>query len=265
MCYDSDMKHHYKKGFTLAETLITLAIVGVVAAVIMPAVISAYSEKVLINQLQVAYNIVLNSTMRLMNDEQVVSVKQFAETPEESFLVYQNKLRNYLNVVKICQANSMWANACNTEKIALFNENSGSFIVDNYDVISRLGTFVLDNGMKIMFKEGSGKCSLKSNFTYDDAYNGSGGGTYGWACGAFYIDVNGNKAPNTVGKDIFLFYLVQDGVIPAGLKQESIWTQQFSSRGEYKYSNVAAWVLYNKNMDYLKCSGLSWEGAHSCK
>ena len=45
--YISDMLHHYrgKKAFTLAEVMITLGIIGIVAAMTMPALISLYQKK----------------------------------------------------------------------------------------------------------------------------------------------------------------------------------------------------------------------------
>lgn len=255
-----------KKAFTLAEVLITLGVIGIVSAITMPALISNHQEKVLLNQLQVAYNLVLNATSRMLDDGQGITVKQFGATAEQRFLVYQDKLQNYLKVVKVCEVNiSLGGNACNPMKVSKFNENSNKFQVDNYNTVTRLKTFVLANGMKILFKGGYGNCALNSDFTYDNSYDGHGGGTYGWACGDFYVDVNGNKGPNTVGKDIFLFWLVQDGIIPAGMQQETIWCQQFSSGGKYNYDNVTAWALFNKNMDYLKCQGLSWSGEQSCK
>ena len=33
----------------------------------------------------------------------------------------------------------------------------------------------------------------------------------------FYVDVNGMKAPNTFGKDIFAFVLTHKGLVPAGI------------------------------------------------
>ena len=47
--YNSDMKHHYRKfGFTLSEVLITLGIIGVVAALTLPVMVNNYKQKVLI-------------------------------------------------------------------------------------------------------------------------------------------------------------------------------------------------------------------------
>ena len=52
------MKHHYKnkKGFTLAEVLITLGIIGVVAALTLPALIQNYQKKATATSVKKAYS-----------------------------------------------------------------------------------------------------------------------------------------------------------------------------------------------------------------
>lgn len=57
-CHNSDMKHHYrnKKGFTLAEVLITLGIIGVVAALTLPALIQNYQKKATATSVKKAYS-----------------------------------------------------------------------------------------------------------------------------------------------------------------------------------------------------------------
>ena len=44
-----------KNGFTLAEVLITLGIIGVVAAITLPTVIQNYQKQVLVTQLKKMY------------------------------------------------------------------------------------------------------------------------------------------------------------------------------------------------------------------
>lgn len=62
-CYISDMIHHYKnkQGFTLAEVLITLGIIGVVAAMTLPTLIANYQKKVIATKLKQTYSILSNA------------------------------------------------------------------------------------------------------------------------------------------------------------------------------------------------------------
>lgn len=66
-CYISDMKHH-KNGFTLAEVLITLGIIGVVAAMTMPALISNHNKKEVETRLQ-RVDSILNSVVKLAEND----------------------------------------------------------------------------------------------------------------------------------------------------------------------------------------------------
>ena len=57
------MAHHYKskKGFTLAEVLITLGIIGIVAALTLPSLVSNYRKKVTAAKLKQTYSILSNA------------------------------------------------------------------------------------------------------------------------------------------------------------------------------------------------------------
>lgn len=76
-----------------------------------------------------------------------------------------------------------------------------------------------------------------------------------------------------LGKNRFYFTFDDNGLYPAGRKGDSIYTFDEGDFGcnpssTYKYAGMgcAAWVIYNKNMDYLHCrSKLDWDGPHSCK
>ena len=57
------MLHHHKlkNGFTLAEVLITLGIIGVVAALTIPTLIGNYQKKEVAVRLQKMYNTIQNA------------------------------------------------------------------------------------------------------------------------------------------------------------------------------------------------------------
>lgn len=38
---------------------------------------------------------------------------------------------------------------------------------------------------------------------------------------AIFIDVNGDRKPNIIGKDIFLAILTEDGIVPAGISESN--------------------------------------------
>lgn len=56
--------HHFKNikyGFTLAEVLITLGIIGVVAAMTMPSLIASHKEKETVSKLKKVYSTLSNA------------------------------------------------------------------------------------------------------------------------------------------------------------------------------------------------------------
>ena len=73
-------------------------------------------------------------------------------------------------------------------------------------------------------------------------------------CGYIYADINGKKQPNQWGKDIFLFYLTDKGIVPLGGDTwYSAYSHNNSCSDTTKNGNgCAAWVLYKGNMDYLR-------------
>ena len=58
--------------------------------------------------------------------------------------------------------------------------------------------------------------------------------------------------------------IVSDGIVPMGHPKENIHNTVFDASNVD--SRVTAWVIYNKNMDYLHCpEKLGWDKAQSCK
>ncbi len=71
------------------------------------------------------------------------------------------------------------------------------------------------------------------------------------------VDIDGPKGKNALGKDVFIFsWTTNEGLTPRG------YGATFDPTSG---ADQAAWVIYNENMDYMKCSGLNWTTKTSCK
>lgn len=60
----------YKKimAFTMAETLITLGIIGIIAAMTLPSLVAKYQSKVLSTQLKKLYSVTYQAMLRAVPD-----------------------------------------------------------------------------------------------------------------------------------------------------------------------------------------------------
>ena len=92
-------------AFTLAEVLITLGIIGVVAALTMPALIAKYDEMVIVNKLKRSYSEIANA-IELRKSE--LGTSDYAEqfNPNLSSTEQLEGFAKYLNVVEKCSSTS---------------------------------------------------------------------------------------------------------------------------------------------------------------
>ena len=178
-----------KAAFTLAEVLITLGIIGVVAAMTMPSLIQNYQEKVLANQFKKSYSMfsqVLNQVW-VDNDMSVPSCYynqhqtsyDFSACNEVSAAVLKK-----LNVVKTCEKKS-YENGCIPKYSGLKQSYLQGFTQDW--ILNHSKSYLLADGT-IILEYG------------DDAFPA-----------IFAIDINGKKAPNKWGYDLFSFWTISNG------------------------------------------------------
>ncbi len=89
-------------------------------------------------------------------------------------------------------------------------------------------------------------------------------------CGEIWVDVNGHKKPNVVGKDVFLFIFTKNKLVPykATDRASSIYNGPLSKtqcRFQEAGYDCANWVMTYENLDYLHCDDLSYSGKTKCK
>ena len=225
-----------KIAFTLAEVLITLGIIGVVAAMTMPSLIQNYQEKATVTRVKKVYNVLSTALQSAYFENGKYNENENVNDSGQTFYEY---ISPYLKFQKYCGTEKgCWPDVTIKH---LHGENWAN--LDSYQ-----------NYIKAILADG----------TLFQFYRN----------GEIRVDVNGFKGPNTVGRDIFYFAIKDDKVIPIGLQNEKVDSDGADKFNKYcnisssiDYNGIACtgWVITNENMDYLHCDDLSWDGKHSCK
>lgn len=217
-----------------------------------PTLVSSTHEKVAISRLQKSYS-VFESAFRMAISENgtvenwgLKSYDQGGGNVDASGSAnILAKIRPYLRILKEC-------NATGDCKQGIYRNLGGK-----------------TEDLKFTFGA-SGMLADSSLFVIVDWNDDCGkiSGTVKNICGALTVDINGFNNPNQMGIDTFTFYITKTGIIPWGT--QGVQHQPFNESCAYKGVNsenglsCTAWVLYNNNMDYLHCNGLSWDGKKSC-
>lgn len=242
-----------KRAFTLAEVLITLGVIGVVAAITIPTILQNSQTQQTISTLKKAYTTFSQAYAQAVKDN---------STPDNWGLVAQsdpqgaenilNTLAPYLRVTKNCGRN---AGCFPTQTYKLLSGSDDSFD-GPFDSNTAYAKAQLADG-SIIAVDSLGDCE-----------DGDPAPMLQQECGEAYVDINGFKKPNQIGIDLFYFYITKTGITPAGSQLESSAEFPFDIHCKDKSSadgwGCTAWVLYNENMDYLKCNNLSWSGPTKC-
>lgn len=230
-----------KAAFTLAEVLITLGIIGVVAAMTMPSLIQNYQEKATVTKLKKCYSLVSQAYVSILNDEGGSDTLQAGDDLE-----MMEKFGKYLKYQKTCGRNK----GCFPN--VTYKSVTGNGYSKWEDDTTDRSRAILTDGTLIMFNKSAMWGGNEGNYLYAQ----------------IYVDINGFKGPNQLGRDFFYFYINPEKIVPAGAKalEEKNEGQKFTKNCIQQNGYAcAAWVIYNENMDYLHCKDLSWDGKHSCK
>lgn len=180
-----------KKAFTLAEVLITLMIIGVIAAMTIPTLNVAAHKKVNAEGCKKAF-VVLSEAVDIAKVQDPIANWSFTDNDTTTNF---NKIKPYLNIVKECIGTS----GCWIKPKAL-----------NDGVATNFG----DNGYgspNISFKTGDGM-----NIAFDvhgESFNVTRKRS---DTILFAADVNGDNPPNRVGDDVFIYVLGDNELLPAG-------------------------------------------------
>ncbi len=233
------MKKH-KSGFTLAEVLITLVIIGIIAAMTIPTLLNKTNEQETVVAVKKAYSTLGQAYQRMIAEYGEVNPSYFGSTEKERTENFGNIFIQYLNVQKVCGTSTnenCWSTQ-NDGAYKFFNGNGWWYkwnsSSDYYKLVLNDGSFV---GLRL------------------EDFGSLGEEPWQKEIGSFFVDVNGDKGPNVLGKDVFGFWLLQGGVLPIG----TAFDTKYPLADECKVSgrSCTAWVITKGNMDYLR-KDVSW-------
>ncbi len=169
-------------GFTLAEVLVTLGIIGVVSAMTVPTLMQNHQRKTYVTQLHKVYNELQQAFIQYTNDRNAINLK---EAGLNSKAAVKNFFNEYFKVIHECNG---IVDPCFSTSYKNINgedvEISGGWGYGNCAVIA----------------SGSSIC-MDYPFSYSNSY------------GKVFIDINGSQGPNILGRDAFYLAVFYDGVL----------------------------------------------------
>jgi prepilin-type N-terminal cleavage/methylation domain-containing protein len=179
---------YFKKAFTLAEVLITLGIIGVVAALTMPALIADYQKHALKTQFKKAFSTYSQNLQKtVMIDYDGADTKCFYTISNGHNMSgckeFYDKFAQNMKVIKTCYGNAL-ADGC-VPVYQKYRETSGCSGSSQNNINNLNTAYVLADG-SIMITYGA---------------NGYG---------LFLFDTNGFKGPNKAGHDLFAIDIRQN-------------------------------------------------------
>jgi len=174
------------KGFTLAEVLFALAIIGIVATMTLPSIQASFLKQQVATGLAKAINTLENANALALQENNAKDLETLGATTHDKYL---DLLQDHIYGVKLGGTIS-------------YTTPTGSSFNTYYNLSTKDG---------ILFSRKSTSTSTKnvSNSALPRMYSGK---YYD-----IYVDTNGAKKPNVQGKDLYTLWVDTKGsVIPAG-------------------------------------------------
>lgn len=227
-----------KNAFTLAETLVTLAIIGMIASMLIPPLINSYQKTVNQVKLRKVYAILAQISQRAVAEYGDMSYIDFydgsSEKVQEWYLTY---FKPNLKIAKECFDDS----GCWSEDVTHLNGDAVSNATAR-GIGGNIVTFKTIDGTLYNI-DGNVPADLDTQFGIDSDIDGL----------VVYVDLNGEKKPNIIGKDIFVFVYTDKGFVPAGNDRTKEFVAQNCSEdgsGVMCASNIARnnWKFDDVNM-----------------
>ncbi len=211
----------------MAEVLITLGIIGIVASMTIPTLMAKNQKSEAYTALQKAFSVISSATAQMREDNGGSMADLATDT-----LGFADVLKTYLHVIKSCTTAETMKD-CYLPSTSTITGLSGQTFSGEPNLISSAPKLVTSDGFVFIVNSFLPQCD---GVLYKKNDNNE-------FCSQIFVDINGTKKPNTVSKDIFVFSINKFNTTPY------IDTHQ-------KYSTVEESLAHFCNKDVTS----SWSG-----
>lgn len=265
------MKFNLKKSaFTLAETLIVIGIIGVIAALTIPSLSNETNSKEAVTKLKKVQTILEDAYGR--SEAQIGPLSDWTTVNTQTFT---QRISASMKTSKVCSLTTADTGCFGTLSTANVYKPDGT--VDSALSATSVGKLILADESSVGFIITDSNCNtdvVSANTSLPDLQK---------VCGAATVDINGpSKGKSIWGKDLFAFYITRHGFYPVGIdgdtkaKFKENCTAVVPNNGAG--TGCTAWVVTNGNMDYTdvkvadgSClkgntsAKLAWNAQTSCR
>lgn len=214
------LSNNRKLAFSLAEVLVVVGIIGVVASLTLPNLNNSTNDKETVVALKKTYADLSNAFGQAeLKYGPIATWRGGNGNIDQRFM---ERMMEFLQVTKYCGSSSP--------------DNCHKYLGGGHN--NNMPTMILKNGASILFS--GGNCT---KLEQTDIYS---------YCGTLQVDVDGpKKGKNELKYDQFDFYVTKEkGLVPRGYQYP-----HFSRTWCFSLSNVCgAWVIDYGNQDYLKAN-----------
>lgn len=246
-------------GFTLAEVLITLGIIGVVAAVTLPILVQKYQKKTYIEGLKVGVSIFEQGFKAAMADD---GVDDLTDTT-----LWKNCNEN-----GAAYNSTTWKDKCQPELSKYFKGikfesvpdmqalGDSSNIMTNTDTCRKL----VGKTNKWYYLNDKSKCRGWKNIAVTLANGMRADASIGndsryFAGQITALDVNGGKAPNTWGRDTFYLMILRDGRVVGAYSRAHA-----EAYAKYNNKDITSIIEEYKTQREAECNNTTTEEGTAC-
>ena len=211
-----------RSAFTLAEVLITLGIIGVVAAMTLPSLVNNYKEKELVSRTKKLYSNVQNAVLLAQKDLGTVGDNTFLFDVSQTSAQAAQKFAKYFNGAKVCESSSQKGCSLYAYKVKFATKKtSGDDTLTDYSYT--YPKIILNDGSCIQVIQQTSCYRVNENDCVQDAdgncVKDENGNTINKIsthidCARLIIDVNGPKLPNQYGADTYQLSVTSKKVLP---------------------------------------------------